>query len=269
MKPVVNSPLGMNALEQIAPKPIGNPALMGVRDRNGNACDCPRIGQLGRAALGEQRDAGRVATFVVDQNALFREGLTRILAETAYRPTLSAASLDGVQIEMDAKDGASLLILDAVSDHGQACEQVRALKAQNPSVRVVMLIERCDLKQMLAAFASGAAACLMKSTSHEALIKVLDLVMLDETVFPAAILAQLHGPAASTGQRKLNALSARETAVLECLTEGASNKVIARKLNISEATVKVHVKAILRKLKAKNRTQAAIWASSQIVTKQS
>jgi two-component system nitrate/nitrite response regulator NarL len=55
-------------------------------------------------------------------------------------------------------------------------------------------------------------------------------------------------------------LSAREECILRCLTEGHSNKTIARKINIAEATVKVHIKAILRKIRVHNRTQAAIWA---------
>src|SRR5207237_6965922 len=54
-------------------------------------------------------------------------------------------------------------------------------------------------------------------------------------------------------------LSPRETSILRCLVEGDSNKCIARKINIAEATVKVHIKAILRKIRVQNRTQAAIW----------
>ena len=60
------------------------------------------------------------------------------------------------------------------------------------------------------------------------------------------------------------ALSRRETAILRTLTEGASNKIIARKLVITESTVKVHMKAILRKLRLQNRTQAAIWARTHL-----
>ncbi|MFX5817298.1 LuxR C-terminal-related transcriptional regulator, partial [Acinetobacter baumannii] len=54
-------------------------------------------------------------------------------------------------------------------------------------------------------------------------------------------------------------LSPREISILQCLIEGDSNKCIARKINIAEATVKVHIKAILRKIRVQNRTQAAIW----------
>jgi two-component system nitrate/nitrite response regulator NarL len=59
-------------------------------------------------------------------------------------------------------------------------------------------------------------------------------------------------------------LSGREEAILRLLTEGAPNKIIARKLGMAEATVKVHVKAILRKLRAQNRTQAAMWATTHL-----
>jgi two-component system nitrate/nitrite response regulator NarL len=59
-------------------------------------------------------------------------------------------------------------------------------------------------------------------------------------------------------------LSARETVILRCLMQGDSNKLIARRFDITEATVKVHVKAILRKIHAKNRTQAAIWAAANL-----
>jgi two-component system nitrate/nitrite response regulator NarL len=63
------------------------------------------------------------------------------------------------------------------------------------------------------------------------------------------------------GERRL---SQREQEILRWLMEGAPNKVIARKLNVAEATVKVHIKAILRKIGAHNRTQAAMWATQQL-----
>jgi two-component system nitrate/nitrite response regulator NarL len=57
-----------------------------------------------------------------------------------------------------------------------------------------------------------------------------------------------------------NPLTPRENEILGCLTEGASNKLIARQLGITEATVKIHVKALVRKIGVQNRTQAALWA---------
>jgi two-component system, NarL family, nitrate/nitrite response regulator NarL len=77
-----------------------------------------------------------------------------------------------------------------------------------------------------------------------------------QTEVPAtqADLAQIH---------ERHRLSDREVGILRCLVDGDANKVISRRLNIAEPTVKVHIKAILRKLKVDNRTQAAVWAISQ------
>jgi two-component system nitrate/nitrite response regulator NarL len=102
----------------------------------------------------------------------------------------------------------------------------------------------------------------------------VELVMMGETVFPPAFLSfaladghheSNRASSESSSGATLNAgtvdprLSPRERTILRCLTEGDSNKCIARKIEIAEATVKVHIKAILRKIQVQNRTQAAIW----------
>ncbi|MXQ14650.1 hypothetical protein GR328_25015 [Microvirga makkahensis] len=103
--------------------------------------------------------------------------------------------------------------------------------------------------------------------------------MLGESIVPSAVLLSgamdaapdqdrpcCDNGAEESGLSDLRAcgLSARETQILDCLREGSPNKVIARKLDITEATIKVHVKAILRKIGASNRTQAAMWASQRL-----
>jgi two-component system nitrate/nitrite response regulator NarL len=116
------------------------------------------------------------------------------------------------------------------------------------------------------------------------LVKYLDLVMLGETVFPSAMfLASLSAGEKATrieaatgdGPESLQAISAgspirtlssREAEILHCLMQGAPNKIIARKLEVAEATVKVHIKAILRKIRVTNRTQAAMWAVAHLPT---
>jgi two-component system nitrate/nitrite response regulator NarL len=107
-----------------------------------------------------------------------------------------------------------------------------------------------------------------------ALLKALELVMLGETFLPASVSFELleqglrpqlwDGRAAPIPNipEGMGKLSKREAQILHCLTQGASNKLIARELGVAEATVKVHLKGILRKLKAANRTQAAILGQS-------
>ncbi|MBQ0822435.1 response regulator transcription factor [Microvirga sp. HBU67558] len=223
--------------------------------------------------------AGRsTKTLLIEPNALLREGLRRILAETAYAPSAAAASLDELG-SMAAFDGSTIvLIIDASRDHEETCRQAKALKDTNSGAKIVMLIEQYDIKQVIAAFQAGADAYLKKSISHEVLVKSLDLVMLGEAIFPGAILDLLRereAPGAHANEvpaaedphdmgPPAKGLSVRETVILRCLMDGDSNKIIARKFDITEATVKVHVKAILRKIQAKNRTQAAIWAASHL-----
>ena len=125
---------------------------------------------------------------------------------------------------------------------------------------------------MLSAFQAGADGYLIKTISSDVLTASLDLVMLGEVVFPSAALnlgGEADQPAEPVVNQDVNevsprGLSVRETVILRCLMQGDSNKLIARRFDITEATVKVHVKAILRKIHAKNRTQAAIWAASNL-----
>jgi DNA-binding CsgD family transcriptional regulator len=131
--------------------------------------------------------------------------------------------------------------------------------------------------ELVSAFRLGANGCFVDVMTSDVFIRSLELVMMGETVLPPAFLSYLCGPqerqlrhdipSETDKQTILVAeiddpapqLSPRERLILCRLIEGASNKSIARKMDIAEATVKVHVKAILRKIRVHNRTQAAIW----------
>jgi two-component system, NarL family, nitrate/nitrite response regulator NarL len=118
----------------------------------------------------------------------------------------------------------------------------------------------------------------LTASGPEILIKSLELVMLGESVLPFEVLRSLMDAAPPKREQPLQdnraeptlpdpntcKLSAREAQVLSYLREGTPNKVIARQFDVSEATIKVHVKAILRKIGVANRTQAAMWASQRL-----
>jgi len=164
---------------------------------------------------------------------------------------------------------------------------VRDLKAQHINARVVILADGFNLEEMKLALQAGADGYCLATTGCEAMIKYLDLVMLGEVVFPSSAFlsamipsGEAIPPQAETGtiamtlpqmdrlaeakDSVIRTLSSREAEILQCLMEGAPNKVIARKLDVAEATVKVHIKAILRKIRVANRTQAAMWAVSHL-----
>ena len=133
------------------------------------------------------------------------------------------------------------------------------------------------LNELTSAFRAGANGYFVNVITCDRFIRSVELVMMGETIFPPAFLSfildanrpHLVEAAASdrNGEPILFAtedataplLSPREKVILRCIIEGDSNKCIARKIDIAEATVKVHVKAILRKIRVQNRTQAAIW----------
>lgn len=220
--------------------------------------------RLNRTGLEIHADPQPVVTFLIEPNALLREGMRRILADTIYNPFALASNLGEIDSIQVPGDCTMVFIIDAARDHEEACRQVRMLKEKHAAARVVMLVEQYDLRQVLVAFRSGADAYLLKSISCEVFVKVLDLATLGEPIFPAATLDLLRNREASIDFGPARALSEREVTVIRCLMAGDANKVIARKLEISEATVKVHVKTILRKIRAKNRTQVALWGASHL-----
>jgi two-component system nitrate/nitrite response regulator NarL len=130
-----------------------------------------------------------------------------------------------------------------------------------------VLSDQFDLDEVVEAFKFGVDGYIVKEISCEALMKSLRLVAMGEKVMPSQLAQHLSGmeersqaPQLARNPDVSRILSDREITTLRYLLVGHANKVIARRLEISEATVKVYVKAILRKLRVSNRTQAAIWA---------
>jgi two-component system nitrate/nitrite response regulator NarL len=168
------------------------------------------------------------------------------------------------------------LIIDTGDDLGAAAEQIELLRSRYPHGRVAVVADRYQANELAAAFRAGANGYFVDVTSRDVFIKSIELVMMGETVFPPALLTFALDPeggrndqaskrvrhdrlTVTPDERMSQQLSPRENSILRCLEEGDSNKRIARKIDIAEATVKVHIKAILRKIGVHNRTQAAIW----------
>ena len=137
--------------------------------------------------------------------------------------------------------------------------------AVSPKPGVVILTDKLEIAPLVGALEAGVDGYLLKDMSSDSLRQSLELVLTGEKVFPTALTGLLVDDQfalslnAKTGDRA-GALSNRETEILTCLVNGHSNKTIANQLHIMEGTVKVHLKGILKKIRVRNRTQAAIWA---------
>lgn len=134
---------------------------------------------------------------------------------------------------------------------------VAALHAVCPEAAILVLSESEDPSDVDRALAQGARGYVLKSARAEVLQHVLSLIMAGEVYVPPIVMARrLRDP----GAQAFGNLTPRERDVLDRLVEGFSNKAIAQALSIGEGTVKVHLKAVLRKLHVANRTQAATLA---------
>jgi two-component system nitrate/nitrite response regulator NarL len=202
---------------------------------------------------------------LVSPNAVLSEGLVRILGRIGCNTVCCRDVSDDSALASLPTESAVLAVVDASDDFDAAISQIEPLKLRYPNGRVTVLVSQhqVQLSQMLTAFRQGASAYLTNFMAPETLIKSLELVMLGEAILPVTMLTDLLNHQHDHSNRRGNhspQLSAREMDIVRCLVQGNSNKVIARKMKIADATVKVHVKAILRKIRVGNRTQVAIWA---------
>ena len=211
-------------------------------------------------------------TVLLCRNALISIGLRHLLEGTCFSVT-GFASDEASFADRYPSTSPNLFILDGSDVSSRIAEAARNLKGRLPEARIVVIAESFDVSFIKLAREAGVDGFCQSSSSREVLTKSLELVMLGEAVLPTYLMAQLLDavpeaePKDSRDEAELELsdprfrkLSTRESQILYCLTDGAPNKVIARKLDVAEATVKVHVKSLLRKIGAANRTQAAMWA---------
>ena len=218
-----------------------------------------------------------IRTALISDSLLFRSGLQYILQDTKFSIT-EAASVTELRRPHCCALNRALVIIEANQNNSRVLKVVRVVRDRSPESRIVTLADQFDFGFLQAAHEAGVSGFCLAASSPEILIKSLELVMLGETVLPSALFRSLMASALSDQDQPLQdksfaeteppvpaacKLSAREREILRFLTKGEPNKVIARKLEITEATIKAHVKAILRKMGAANRTQAAMWASQR------
>jgi DNA-binding NarL/FixJ family response regulator len=212
------------------------------------------------------------ATIVVGQRTLLREAVARIL-----RSATLVSCADDLLCGQVQPGQTLFLIVHSGGDFDVLAQQIELLRVSHPDGRIAIVADRYRLNELLLAFRAGANGYLVDTTKCEVFIKSIELVMMGGTVLPSAFLSFVLGREGdqsdeaslredNTGAILVTAddatvpqLSPREKLVLRYIIEGDCNKSIAQKLYIAEAAVRVHVKAILRKIRVHNRTQAAIW----------
>ena len=201
-----------------------------------------------------------IDVLIIGGTPLVRHGLMQLLQGDG----LVVACGGGLADLADHALRPRLIIVDArAEDSFLMCAR---LSRSYPAARLVLLADDARLEDVARGFGAGIAGYIVRTTPCEAMAEAVKLVMMGEKFMPAAAFDDIASLRATGtgGVWQADAcggrLSEREVEILGCLARGEPNKRIAWHLDIAEATVKVHIKAILRKLGLTNRTQAAIWA---------
>lgn len=204
--------------------------------------------------------------FLIDDHALFRKGVGQIIdADPAFKLIGEAASgQEGLDTAVGLKPDIVLIDLNMKGLNG--IETLRQFKTLDLSAKYVVLTVSDAEDDLLEALRAGADGYLLKDMEPEDLCANLKKVAKGMTIIQDTLTEVLKTALLEPKfQRKEEqvSLTEREREILQCLSDGLNNKTIARKLGISDTTVKVHIKHLLSKLKLSSRLEAAVWAHNQ------
>ncbi|HWL04648.1 MAG TPA: response regulator transcription factor [Xanthobacteraceae bacterium] len=230
-----------------------------------------------------------LSTIVLERQLLLREGLISLISHFSFDVIAGANEVsDIVDLTLPDESKATLFILGSSYQADQAIADAKFIKEHWHNSKIVLLTQQIGYFDFQKIIDSCIIACIPLFVSRDTLIKALDLVAVNGVRIMMAI--PESGPAVlpqptQTATDEPNAdrtipqvhivktaqisiehpakgprLSEREIQILDGLIRGHANKLIARSCDITEATVKVHMKSILRKIQVSNRTQAAVWA---------
>jgi two-component system nitrate/nitrite response regulator NarL len=205
---------------------------------------------------------------LIDDHALFREGLESLLRRRGVEVTACSNADEGIEATLEVKP--DVVMVDLRMPDVDGVRTLQLLRKQDKEIPVLILTtsdDAADLKDCLRHDASG---YLLKDMDPDELVVALRKVIAGELV----VAPELAGTLASIIQNRddgleeesksvFSSLSPREMEILSHLTEGQSNKVIAKHLGISDGTVKLHVKSILKKLGLHSRVEAAVLAANE------
>lgn len=202
---------------------------------------------------------------IIDDHTLFRAGLEDLLVRRGIEVVAAVGSgQEGLKSVGELKP--DIVLLDMRMPEMGGLTVLSQLKKAYSSLRVAMLTTSNDESDIVEALRNGAQGYLLKDMEPDELVVALRSIIAGETVVApelAPILAKVVRGEVTTDEKEVDPfskLTPREYEILTLLAEGQSNKVIARNLGISDGTVKLHVKAILRKLEVSSRITAAVMA---------
>ena len=198
--------------------------------------------------------AKKISVLAVDDHPLLRDGIAAVLDGEEDLELVAQAATGEEAIELFRKHRPDVTLMDLQMPGMGGIDAISAIRGQYPNARFIVLTTYRGDVQALRALKAGASGYLLKSMLRKELLDTIRAVHAGKRHIPAEIAAELADHVVD------DALSDREVDVLRRVATGHSNKVIASQLNLSEATVKGHMKSILSKLGANDRTHAVTIA---------
>jgi DNA-binding NarL/FixJ family response regulator len=203
-----------------------------------------------------------IRVLIAEDHAVVRTGLLQLLGSVDDVEVVGAAADGQEAIGLAAAERPDVVLMDLEMPGLDGIEATRQIRAADASVNVVVLTAFSDRRRILDAIDAGAVGYLLKDAEPEELVRGLEAAARGESPLdPKAAQALVAARAARGGTAEL---TPREREVLTLLTDGLPNKLIARNLGISEKTVKAHLTNIFHRIGVTDRTQAALWAQSNL-----
>lgn len=204
-----------------------------------------------------------IRVLIIDDHSLFRSGI-RLVLERQEDFELVGEAGSGLEGVKDAKRlNPDVILLDLHMPDLSGLETIPLLQDEAPDAQIVMLTVSEDAEDLLEALRIGARGYLLKNIETDFLLQSIRRAAVGESVMSPHMAGKLadamRAPIKGAAPESVK-LSPREKEIIVKLARGDSNKEIARELNLSESTVKIHVQGILRKLNLASRVQAAVYA---------
>jgi len=201
-----------------------------------------------------------IRVLLAEDHAIVRSGLERLLGTTTDIEVVAGAADGEEAVGLAAEHRPDVVLMDVSMPNVDGIEATRRILEENEEAQVVVLTSISDRAKIEAALDAGAIGYLLKDAEPDEVIRGIRAAARGESpIAPKAARTLL----AAREQRPELQLSERELEVLRCVAEGLPNKVIARRLEISEKTVKAHLTRIYHQIGVTDRTQAALWAKER------
>ncbi len=202
-----------------------------------------------------------IRILIADDHPVVRKGIKALLNTEPGLEVVGEAA-DGEQAVTKARIlKPDVILMDLSMPRKDGVQAISEIRQEIPEAKILVLTSFAEDKRVIAAIEAGALGYLLKDSSPQELIRAVRTVHQGESsLHPTVAHKLIHRFQRSSEENQTESLTAREIKVLRLIAEGLSNHDIAKKLFISEPTVRTHVSNILRKLRLDNRTQAALYA---------